>query len=90
LRVSEITSTRIFKLDSSIYNKTNPSILFPVLEIFVYYYNIRQIDIYFLAKILENRFFINNNRNSKTGKVNITVVEYKKQLLEFIILSTIV
>jgi hypothetical protein len=88
--VSEITSTRIFKLDSFIYNRTNPSVLLPVLEIFVYYYSIRQIDIYFLAKILENHFFINNNKNSKTSKVNVEIIEYKKQLPEFIILSTIV
>jgi hypothetical protein len=88
--VSEITSARIFKSDSPVYNRANPSILFLVLEIFVCYYNIKQIGIYFLAKVLENRFFINNNKNSKTGKISIEVVEYKKQLLEFIIFSTIV
>jgi hypothetical protein len=76
--VSEITSARIFKSDFFIYNKANPSILFLILEIFVYYYSIRQIDIYFLAKILENRFFINNNRSSETGEVSIEIVEYKE------------
>jgi hypothetical protein len=88
--VFEITSARIFKLDSPVYNKANPSILFLVLEIFVCYYNIRQIGIYFLAKVLENRFFINNNKNSKTSEISIKVIEYGGQLLEFIILSTIV
>jgi hypothetical protein len=81
---------RIFKSDSSIYDKVDPSVLFLILEIFVYYYNIRQIGIYFLAKILENCFFINNNKNNETGEISIKIVEYKKQLLEFIIFSIIV
>jgi hypothetical protein len=75
--VSEITSARIYKSNSPICNRANPSILLPVFEIFVCCYNIKQIGIYFLAKVFENCFFINNNRDSETGEISIKVVEYR-------------
>jgi hypothetical protein len=90
LRASEITSARIFKSDSPVCDRANPSVLLPVLEIFVCCYSIRQIGVYLLAKVLENRLLINNNKGSETGEVSIEVVEYKGQLPEFIVLSTIV